>query len=207
MFLEGNLHGSLKVGIGLWYRTELVTSLPALGAVRVLKAQYILGNMRTRGTTNMLVSSSAVYSAYLRNLPFFSRNHCSGRNAPFGFGKLFSLSKWGLTLGICEIISEESVLLDQGLIFPSFHFVLQNSSWKLLWEQVQAEAFWKERLTSWLCVTCLQRSRLQIASQLSWLVTTMLEVMRAVSWEESENRQVAFKVTSWVCTSLALPGS
>lgn len=75
--------------MGLWYRTELVTSLPTMRAARILKAQYILGNMCTRGTTNMLVSSSAVYSAYLRHLPFFIRNHYSGRNVPFGFGKLF----------------------------------------------------------------------------------------------------------------------
>lgn len=129
-WFSGRIHSSLGI-LGSTGRS--CASLPGQGQPEFSRPRTILGNTPGEQQT-CLFSSSTACSAYLRYLPFFSRNHSPGRNVPWGFGKFFPLSKWGLALGICEISSKESISLR-----PT------NSLFKVKWEQRVKGAFLKAR--------------------------------------------------------------
>lgn len=84
----------------------------------------------------MLVSSNTVYSAYLRHLPLFSRNHSPGRNVPFGLGKLFLYLNEVLPLVFVKSFQKKVFSWTKG---QSFHYFI--SAYKIAYENLQENRY------------------------------------------------------------------
>lgn len=92
-----------------FHRTALWVSLPGQGQPEFSRSRTILGNICTRGTTNTFVFFQHSLLCLSQTPPFLQQKSQPWEECSIGLWEDFSPSKWGLALGICEIISKEII--------------------------------------------------------------------------------------------------
>ena len=86
---------------------SLWVSLPGQGQPEFSRSRTILGNICTRGTTNTFVFFQHSLLRLSQTPPFLQQKAQPCEECSAGLWEVFALSKWGLALGICEIISRK----------------------------------------------------------------------------------------------------
>ena len=103
---------------------SLWVSLPGQGQPEFSRSRTILGNICTRGTTNTFVFFQHSLLCLSQTPPFLQQKAQPCEECSTGLWEVFALSKWGLALGICEIISRKI-----------FSLRPTNGLYKIMWEQ------------------------------------------------------------------------
>ena len=94
-----------------FHRTALWVSLPGQGQPEFWRSRTILGNICTRRATNTFVFFQHSLPCLSQTPPFLQQKSQPWEECSAGLWEVFALSKWGLALGICEIISKEIISL------------------------------------------------------------------------------------------------